>query len=586
MTRRRPNPGGWSVPARNPESVVFFTGAGVSADAPTNGPIGLELTRRALDHAFLSETLDEIREVYAGVLPNGSRELPRLEAVLEIAAQVHGIAVLEALLADLGSATPNALHRFFREHLRRGGRHVTANFDSLIEFGAVDVEPLHFHGALDGSPQQFERLGARLSLLERGFDEAMRSRLRSSLLGTPNVTLVFVGYSGLDFFDVDPFLAEVAADFAKAHGEVIWMTHDHAAGRGRLVTVAERDDAPPALRLLRSAGVPTVEVSGQTRSLLGAFGRQWGMPPLRSQASTTRRTSLRPLPLNDRAEGSRRLYLHMGMYKSHDRLVARHPFLRANAGPAIEAEIAWQQGRYRRALRNWRKSYSASDAATVARRIERHAAVLWVRGSYLRAYLTSRRAVQVAVRSGNGDAVGAALETQARILIHAGRTPDLRWFSTTARRERLAGRIRDLSTSRRFGTHLEVRLRDVLALLARDPERVGAKTGGAEAPDGSEVFNQYESLSSALDYRRGRKRARVADGRETMTREWLDDFERAAELLGKTAAIKSLPTLPGAPEHYSASRALWLLATAPATVWHRMRLILWYVLSRLNRRRP
>lgn len=582
MTRRQPMLGGWSVPVIDPESVVFLTGAGISADAPTHGPIGLELTRRALDYAFLSETLDEVREVYARVLPNGSRELPRLEAVLEIAAQVHGVDVLEQLLADLVDATPNALHRFFREHLQRGGRHVTANFDSLIELGSADVKPLHFHGALDGSPQQFERLGARLSLLERGFDPAMRDRLRSALLGTPNPTLVFVGYSGLDFFDVDPFLAGVSGDFAKAGGAVVWMTHDHLAARGRLVALGEHEDAPPALRLLRAAGVPTVEVRGLTRSLLDAFARQWGISPLRARPSNARRLSLRPLPITARAEASRRLYLHMGLYLSHERLVGRHPLLSRNAGPAVQAEIAWQQGRYRRALHHWRASYAGADAATKSRRVERQAAVLWVRGSYLRAYLTSRRAVRFAVASRNEDAVAAALETQARILIHAGRTPDLRWFSTPSRRDRLATRIRTLSAGRRFGTHLEVRLRDVLALLARDPERVGAKTDGADAPDGSEVFNQYESLSSALDYRRGRKRARVAEGKETMSREWLEDFENAAELLGKTAAIKSLPTLPGATEYYTAPRALWLLATAPATVWHRMRLVVRYLLARLD----
>lgn len=572
----------WAVPLIAPEHVIFLSGAGISADSPTNGPIGLDLTRRALDFAFLGETRDELSEVYAQVLSGSeSRDLPRLEAVLEIAFQVHGPTVLEALLKDLAGAAPNPLHRFFRDHLRRGGRHVTANFDVLIEESGNDVHPLHFHGSLGGDDGAFEHLGAQLSRLERGFDLATRNQLLEVLFGVKRPTIVVVGYSGLDFFDVDPFVASIAQELAASGAHVVWSVHHVWGAPERLATVEQDESIPPMVHILRNAGVPVTRVWGPATVLLNAFARQWQIPPLRPRKSGQQKVSLRPLALPERAEATRRLYLHMGMLRSHERLVRRYRFLDKQVDAGTKAEIEWQRGKYRRAQGYWDELYSAADLTACARRWERRAAVLWVRGSYLRAYAVSHKAVRLAVRSTDVEALGAALETQARILVHAARTPDLCWFSTSDRRQRLSEFIGAVTTDAQFGTHLKVRLGDARGLLLVDPERGDARGRvSKETPLGEEAFNQYESLSASLDFRRGSMRARVQAGLETMTREWLDAYCRAADALGKDAAIRSLPTLPGAPRLYSLTDGVYLLARSPATLWHRLRLIAWFLRAR------
>lgn len=568
--------------------VVFLSGAGISADPPTCGPVGLGLTYRALEHAFLDETLEEVRAVYEAVWETvspgtGTPSVPRLEAVLEIAVQVHGAVILETLLRDLLEARPNPLHRFFNRHLCLGGRHITANFDTLIEGDDPDRAPVHFHGALGHGNDSWARLGARLSTLERGFDASMRAELRNTLLIGDVRAVVVVGYSGLDYFDMDPFIASIAGELALRGTRVIWMFHDPAALPGRLVQSTGSDSDPPLLRELRRTGVRVTKLHGLTSTLLDHFARRWGIPPLEEEAGTAVRQDHPDVPYPARAEATRRLYLHMGMFRSHEQLLRRCAFLRAKVDLAGSAEIAWQKGNYSEARSRWDLLHAGRDGASGARRLERRAAVLWVRGSYLRAYNESRRSLALAQRSGKREVVGAALEMQARILLHAARTPELRWFSTAKRRRELAARILRETREDRFGTHLTKRLDDVITHLA---------SGAREAPRsavvvdaiarGQEAFEQYESLSAVLDYRRGLQRAEVEAGITSMTSEWLESYQQAATALGKEEAVRSSVTLPGAASLLPLRESLHLIATSSATLWHRCRLISWLVAARLR----
>jgi len=54
----------WVAPNLDPREVVFLSGAGISSNAPTNGPLGHDLTQRALDHAFLPGVSETIACVY------------------------------------------------------------------------------------------------------------------------------------------------------------------------------------------------------------------------------------------------------------------------------------------------------------------------------------------------------------------------------------------------------------------------------------------------------------------------------------------------------------------------------------------
>ncbi|MDP3984888.1 MAG: hypothetical protein Q8Q52_07805 [Acidimicrobiia bacterium] len=260
------------MPDLAPADVVFLTGAGISANAPTNGPVGYELTTRALSNAFLPETLEEVQRGYEA-LGFGAGRMPRVEAILEIAARVHGQEVLEDLLEDLAVARPNEFHRFFAEHVLAGGGHLTANFDTAIERAVVGAEVLHFHGSLAFGTAG---LGATLSRIERGFPDEVGAELRELLVGQHRHTLVVAGYSGLDFFDMDPFITAHADELRNSIDRLIWIEHAHAAPEG-LFTQVEWS-GPPMLATLARAGVECTMVQAQTASLLcqGSAGTaQW-----------------------------------------------------------------------------------------------------------------------------------------------------------------------------------------------------------------------------------------------------------------------------------------------------------------------
>ena len=77
-----------------PERVTFWSGAGISKDAPTQAPLGIALTERALEQAFERDTLlRELRAAYRAL--ELDRALPRLETVLDVAADEHGTDILK-----------------------------------------------------------------------------------------------------------------------------------------------------------------------------------------------------------------------------------------------------------------------------------------------------------------------------------------------------------------------------------------------------------------------------------------------------------------------------------------------------------
>jgi hypothetical protein len=65
-----------------------WSGAGISVDDPTGGPIGPALTERGLGAYFDAGVLERLRGIYDVVNPE--RKLPRLETVLDALTEVYG----------------------------------------------------------------------------------------------------------------------------------------------------------------------------------------------------------------------------------------------------------------------------------------------------------------------------------------------------------------------------------------------------------------------------------------------------------------------------------------------------------------
>src|SRR4051812_35045832 len=298
-----------------PERTLFWSGAGISVDAPTHGPKGEDLVQRALAHAFLPSvartlawyyrTLGTVRE-----RPGLPRRSPRLETVLQVVEAVHGEEGLADLLTDL-DAQPNPLHRFFADHLSRGGSHVTMNFDTCIErAGRGDWKPgalLHVHGELGSGG-----VGATLARIERSLPREIRDPLREMLLAPRIRSIVFVGYSGLDFFDIDPFLASLPTDSLIGR-DVLWIDH-----QSDLLEVEPRRRQLEALRI---AGAEVHEVQTLTRAALEEVGRPWRLPLIEDGGEGRPWQPQIPIPEGMKKRASIELFSLMGLHKELDRLL-------------------------------------------------------------------------------------------------------------------------------------------------------------------------------------------------------------------------------------------------------------------------
>jgi hypothetical protein len=179
--------------------------------------------------------------------------LPRLEAVISVLAQneLFGEHILQQLISSFSFAKPNFLHRLCAWHVSQGGKHWTLNFDFLIEQAAVKSNDaqrvLHLHGDLDSSPSQ---LGATLAVLQNGFGLSTTNRMLNELAEARRV--VFVGYSGSDFFDVDPFFRQAFLERQSAL-EIFWI--DHQSEEHQSFSYGESADVVFRKRILEYASI-------------------------------------------------------------------------------------------------------------------------------------------------------------------------------------------------------------------------------------------------------------------------------------------------------------------------------------------
>jgi hypothetical protein len=459
-------------------------------DPPTCGPSGDVLVREALRQAFLPCVPETLAYYYRRLRirggPAGYKTSPRLETVLEVVEAVHGEVVLADVLAGL-EAPPNPLHMFFASHLALGGQHITTNFDTCIERAGAAYPGdalLHIHGALGKDVH-----GATLAGVERGLSEDVRARLSDMLLSSQITSIVFVGYSGSDFFDVDPFLASLAPTFLRGR-QVLWVDH----GR-KMEGVAPRRRQ---LRLLNEAGAQVREVCMPTRPALQEIGRPWGVSIDDVQGEPQPRRPRILVREGLQCQATIELFALMGLHREVDALLdSRSPH-----DWEMRAQTRWVQGRYAEAGAAW--ELSRVDASPVAR-AERAGAVAWIRGEYRRAHdlLTD------ALTSGDGSFEErlTLAETLARVYLHMRRSPDS-WLLATPQLRAFV--LRQLSgppgvgdAHEPLGTHLGNRIASVRSSLGVAPD---------DSADAVESFGEYEALSAQLNYRQGDLRARATRG--------------------------------------------------------------------------
>jgi hypothetical protein len=206
------------------------------------------------------------------------KSAPRLEWVTEHLWRVVGDQALNGFRA-FAKTRPNDLHRLFAAHLAHGGRHITMNFDRCIEDalgeGRGSADPLHLHGAL--SPTGLADLRTRTLELTRGIDPGDSAAVIDALENSQ--LLVFLGYSGRDYFDVDPFFRALARNRpGSLRGlRVLWLNHQTACKEQRSIDWRHAPvvDGRPILQALDELGASVTYAHGATRVLLARMASSW-----------------------------------------------------------------------------------------------------------------------------------------------------------------------------------------------------------------------------------------------------------------------------------------------------------------------
>ena len=272
-------------------SILFFCGAGISYDAPTNLP-----TVNSFIHSVLSEcgADPDVRDAVAHKISIG-QAAPRFEVLIDEIRKLRDPSLKVG--AVFNSVAFNRIHHFLGRMLLEGASVITTNFDNCIEnslgkrkgyervvFTGSDLLtfPPHagalikVHGshALGGERAEYADLVISIKALARtaqGFvrfpnwraylDQILRSRL-----------VVVIGYSGSDDFDMTPVL------LGSKPARVLWF--DYSA-KHSFPVLSRKTDNHKVARF--AANLPLSYFRGQLSELLGELEKSWGISPAASR---------------------------------------------------------------------------------------------------------------------------------------------------------------------------------------------------------------------------------------------------------------------------------------------------------------
>lgn len=220
--------------------LIFWLGAGIDRDSPTELPLGYELTDdilertcgKELSRKILQEwknTACRINEISKEVIHVD--EYPRLETILEAVRifedNLFGNSSVINGLKSFADAPPNDNHYILAEMLHQGANIVTTNYDCCIPIAynklfqqgddkmllcnddnlwiyKSEVKNVGAIYHLHGIAQCIKNIGATLSVIKnpiaRKFDQRMNEWLKGGYC------FVFLGYGGVDTLDITPYL--------------------------------------------------------------------------------------------------------------------------------------------------------------------------------------------------------------------------------------------------------------------------------------------------------------------------------------------------------------------------------------------
>ncbi|MBY0430483.1 MAG: hypothetical protein K2Q10_04745, partial [Rhodospirillales bacterium] len=236
------------------ERYVFWCGAGISIESRM--PSGPHLTAAWLRHHLPDGEADHILDLFKRHGDLFGKDLPRLEKIVGDAVWAFGNDCLQNL-AFFKDCPANPIHHAIADYVcREHGTVITTNFDTAIEDchrGLIPVSTpsaglvadwgvFKVHGSISESMAE---LGVTIDNLQGGLPTEWSAFLEA-MLDTPDLTFVFVGYSGSDFFDISPLFKRRAREENPFVSRAIWL-HFHPDHEAALNWSEDdlRDDLPP-----------------------------------------------------------------------------------------------------------------------------------------------------------------------------------------------------------------------------------------------------------------------------------------------------------------------------------------------------
>jgi tetratricopeptide (TPR) repeat protein len=231
------------------QNYVFLAGAGISMEPPTNMPSAIQMVQELFSLVLPDEEISKFQKL----------KTMRFELAVELFQKVIDID-LNFLDYMEEVKIPNLIHNFLSRFILKGNVVITTNFDYLLEYSMKKLIPETKHGKIHVmiTKQDFSEATARpetlqhfynlikihgskhniitsentqdslvatVSTLGRDRDEGKifaiepyKKEILYSLL--KNHTLVVMGYSGNDDFDISPVLKEIPYI-----SRLIWIEH-------------------------------------------------------------------------------------------------------------------------------------------------------------------------------------------------------------------------------------------------------------------------------------------------------------------------------------------------------------------------
>ncbi len=280
----------------NPEEITFWSGSGISKQYPTDLPTGDLLLELCMNSFMPLETYDLVNDFFSKGKFKDSygniKSLPRLELVIEDIVGVLGYKTFEYFsFMEIPRQYINLYHIFFANHVNNGGTHLTMNFDNGIETSmqytkdkvinnptdakCVQSKLVKLHGTIT-EKKLYEYMGITLKNITKGFSNNLANSILNVL--RKSKVLCFIGYGGVDSFDVTPFFHLYIGNVRENRLEnlnVIWIQHPDNGDFGACEINDIPHGASTILKELERAGSKIYAYKGYATELISRLKDQW-----------------------------------------------------------------------------------------------------------------------------------------------------------------------------------------------------------------------------------------------------------------------------------------------------------------------